>query len=196
MFNKMVSCDVVSWNAMIWGHVKSRQAQKALQLFHRMQHEDVQPNSITLVGVLNACVSIEALEEGKHAHEHIIESGWDLNGFVGSSLVDIYAKCGSMEDVWTMLTKMPSQNVVTWNAILGGCAMHGLGNEAFKHFEQMCEEDVKPNDTTFTCLLSARNCACLVDEGMHCYVSMTIVYMISAKLEHYTLFCENMTLWG
>ncbi len=48
--------------------------------------------------------------------------------------MDIYAKCGSMEDVWTMLTKMPSQNVVTWNAILGGCAMHGLGNEAFKHF--------------------------------------------------------------
>ncbi len=69
MFNKMVSCDVVSWNAMIWGHAKSRQAQKALQLFHRMQQEDVQPNSVTLVGVLNACVSIEALEEGKHAHE-------------------------------------------------------------------------------------------------------------------------------
>jgi pentatricopeptide repeat protein len=60
----------------------------------------------------------------------------------------------------------------------------------------MCEEGVKPNDTTFTCLLSACNHASWVDEGMHCYVSMTIVYMISAKLEHYTLFCENMTLWG
>jgi pentatricopeptide repeat protein len=49
----------------------------------------------------------------------------------------------------------------------------------------MCEEGVKPNDTTFTCLLSACNHASWVDEGMHCYVSMTIVYMISAKLEHY-----------
>jgi pentatricopeptide repeat protein len=57
-----------------------------------------------------------------------------------------------MEDVWTMFTKMPSQNVVTWNAILGGCTMHGLGNEALKHFEQMCEEGVQPNDTTFTCV--------------------------------------------
>jgi hypothetical protein len=40
-----------------------------------------------------------------------------------------------MEDAWTMFNKMPSQNVVTWNAILGGCAMHGLGKEARKHFE-------------------------------------------------------------
>jgi pentatricopeptide repeat protein len=47
---------------------------------------------------------------------------------------------------------MPSQNVVTWTAILGGCAMHGCGKEALKHFEWMCEEGVQPNDVTFTCL--------------------------------------------
>jgi pentatricopeptide repeat protein len=29
--------------------------------------------------------------------------------------------------------------VVTWNAILGGCAMHGHGREALKYFEQMCK---------------------------------------------------------
>jgi pentatricopeptide repeat protein len=58
-------------------------------------------------------VSIKVLEEGRHAHEHIIQSGWDSNVFVGSSLVDMYAKCGNMEDAWTMFTNMPSQNVVT-----------------------------------------------------------------------------------
>ncbi len=85
-----------------------------------------------------------------------------------------------------MFNQMPSRDVVSWNAILGGCDMHGHDNEALKHFEQMCEEGVQPDDITFVCLLSACSHAGLVDEGMRCYVSMTTVYMVSAKLEHYT----------
>jgi pentatricopeptide repeat protein len=91
-----------------------------------------------------------------------------------------------MEDAQRVFNKMPSHDVVSWNAILGGCAMHGHGNEALKHFEQMCEEGVQPDDITFVCLLSACSHADLVDEGMRCYASMTTVYMVSAKLEHYT----------
>jgi pentatricopeptide repeat protein len=55
--------------------------------------------------------------------------------FVGNSLVDIYAKCGSIEDAWGVFNKLPSGNVVTGNAILGGCAMQGHGKEVLKHFE-------------------------------------------------------------
>ncbi len=80
----------------------------------------------------------------------------------------MYAKCGNLEDAWRVCNKMPSQDMVTWNAILGGCAMHGHGKEALKHFEQMCEEGVQPDDSTFVCLLSACINAGLVDEGMGC----------------------------
>jgi hypothetical protein len=48
---------------------------------------------------LNACANMEAIEEGKRAHEQIIEIEWDLDAFVGRSLVDMYTKCGRMEDV-------------------------------------------------------------------------------------------------
>jgi pentatricopeptide repeat protein len=95
-------------------------------------------------GVLNACASMVALEEGRCAHEQIIQSGLESDVFVGSSLVDMYAKCGSMEDAWSVFNKMPSRNVVTWTAILGGCAMHGHDKEALKHFEWTCEEGVQP----------------------------------------------------
>ncbi len=54
-----------------------------------------------------------------------------------------------------MFNKMPSQDLITWNAILGGCAMHGHGKEALEHFERMCEESVQPDEVTFLCLLSA-----------------------------------------
>ncbi|KAH9530771.1 hypothetical protein CY35_19G002200 [Sphagnum magellanicum] len=186
VFNKMPSHDVVTWNSMILGHVKCGQGQKALELFQQMNKEGVKPDSVTFVGVLNACASIVALEEGRCVHQQIIESGWDSNVFVGNSLVDMYAKCGSMEDAQTVFNKMPSHDVISWNAILGGCAMHGHGNEALKLFEQMCEEGVKPDDITFVCLLSACSHAGLVDEGMSCYASMITVYMISPKSEHYS----------
>jgi len=65
-----------------------------------MQQEGVQPDSVTFVGVLNACASILVLEEGWCVHQEIVEFGWDSDVFVGNSLVDMYAKCGSIEDAW------------------------------------------------------------------------------------------------
>ncbi|CAM6061539.1 unnamed protein product [Sphagnum tenellum] len=197
VFSKMPSRDVVTWTTMISGHVTCGEGQKALELFRQMQQEGLQPDSFTFVAVLNACASIVAIEEGRSAHEQIIQGGWDSDVFiiqsgwdshvkVGNSLVDMYAKCGSMEDAWTVFNKMASRDVVSWSAILGGCAMHGHGKEALKHFERMCEEGVQPDDITFVCLLSACSYAGLVDEGMHCHASMSTVYRISAKLEHYT----------
>jgi pentatricopeptide repeat protein len=77
---------------------------------------------------------MEVIEESKHVHEQIIESGWDLDVFVGSSLVDMDVECGNMEDAWTMFSKMPSQNVVTWNG--------GQGKNALELFQQMQHDDV------------------------------------------------------
>ncbi len=168
------------------GHVQSGQGKKGLELFRQMQQEGVQPDSVTIVAVLNACASVVALEEGRSVHQQIVEHEWDSDIFVMNSLIDMYAKCGSMEDAWRVFSKMPSRDVVTWTVILGGCAMHGHGKEALKLFEWMCKEGVQPDDVTFVCLLSACSHAGLVDEGMHCFALMSTVYGISTKLEHYT----------
>jgi pentatricopeptide repeat protein len=151
-----------------------------------MQQQGVWPNFVTFVGVLKACASIIVLEEGRSVHQQIIANGLESDVFVGSSLVDMYAKCGGIEDAWRVFKKRPSRNVVTWNTILGGCAMHRHGREALKHFEWMCEEGVQLDDITFLCLLSACSHAGLVNEGMLLYASMIKDYMIPAKLEHYT----------
>ncbi len=63
-----------------------------------MQQEGVQPNSVTFVGLLNAQASVIALEEGRCVHQQITESGFKSDLFVGNSMLDMYAKCGSMED--------------------------------------------------------------------------------------------------
>ncbi len=134
VFNKMTSRDVVTWTTMILGHVQCRQGQKALELFRQMQQEGVQPNSITFVGVMNACASIEALEEGRCVHQQIIQSGFEMNVFVGNSLVDMYAKCGSIDDAWRVFHKMPSRDVVTWTTMILGHVKCGHGQKALELF--------------------------------------------------------------
>jgi pentatricopeptide repeat protein len=150
-----------------------------------MQQEGTISNKYTFIQVINACAGLGSLQDGRHVHEQIIQSGCQFNVFTVNSLVDMYAKCGSMEDAWRVFKQMPSCDGVSWSAMLGGCALHD-GKEALTHFEQMCEEDVLPNDITSICLLSACSHAGMVDEGMRCYTSMITVYIISAKLEHYT----------
>jgi pentatricopeptide repeat protein len=149
VFNKMPSRDVVTWNAMILGHVKCGQGQKALEVFQQMQQEGVQPDSVTFAGVLKACASVVAIEKGRCVHQQIIQSGLESDVFVGHSLVDMYAKCRSMEDSWRVFNKMPSQNVTTWTAIIFGHVKCGQAQEALELFWEMQQEGVQPNSVTF-----------------------------------------------
>jgi pentatricopeptide repeat protein len=89
-------------------HVKLGQGQKVLELFQQMQQEGVWPDSVTFVEVLNACASLVALKEGSSVHDQIIQSALESAVFVGNSLVNMYAKCGSIEDAWRVFNKMPS----------------------------------------------------------------------------------------
>ncbi len=80
-----------------------------------------------LCGGAEWCARVLALEEGRCAHDQIIEGGRESDIFVRSNLVEMYAKCGSMEDACRVFNKMLSWIVFTWNAILTGCTMHGHG---------------------------------------------------------------------
>jgi pentatricopeptide repeat protein len=185
VFNNMASHDVVSWTAMIVAHVNCGQAWKALELSQQMQNQGVQPDHVTFVGMLNACADVLALEEGRRIHESIIQCGCESDAFVGSSLIDMYTKCGSIEDAQRVFNRMVTPDVITWTAMLRGHAMHGHGREAIQHFEQMGQDGVEIDDVTFIALLSACNHAGLVDEGLHCFESMGSVYSIPATVKHY-----------
>jgi pentatricopeptide repeat protein len=75
------------------------------------------------VGLLNTGANVDALEVGRWAHEQIIQSGRDSGAIVDSSLVDMYANCGNFGDAWRFFNKMASQDLVTWNDMIGTCAI-------------------------------------------------------------------------
>jgi len=95
---------VVTWYALILGHVKCRQGWDALKIFQQMQHESVQPDSHTFVRLLNAYASIVLREEGRCAHKQIIQSGWDSDATVrNSSMVHMYRIMAGLEGILLFL---------------------------------------------------------------------------------------------
>jgi len=51
-------------------------------------------------------------------NECLVKYGCDSDVFVESSLVDMYAKCRSMEEAWKVFNKMSSRDVVSWTAMI------------------------------------------------------------------------------
>jgi len=169
VFEKMPSRNVVTWTTIILGHLQYQRWQRALELFEKMRQEGVQPDSVTFVGVLNACASILTLEEGRCVHQQTVEFGCDSDVFVGNSLVDMYAKCGSIEDAWRVFNKMPSRNVVPWNAMVLGHVKCGQGQKALELFQQMQQKGVRPNSVTFVGVLKACASLAVIEEGRCVY---------------------------
>ncbi|KAM1039824.1 hypothetical protein ACFX2I_029082 [Malus domestica] len=54
---------------------------------------------------------------------------------VGNAIIDMYAKCGCMEDACLCFKNMPLKNVVSWTALVAGHA--GLVQEGWRVFDTM-----------------------------------------------------------
>jgi pentatricopeptide repeat protein len=89
------------------------------------------------VGVLKACANVAVIEEDRCVHQQIIQSHLESDVFVGSSLVDMYPKCGSIEDAGNVFKKMSSRDVVSCTVMILGHMQCREGQKAFELFEQM-----------------------------------------------------------
>jgi len=125
LFDKMSKKNVISWNAMIAGYAQNGRAKEALRVFHQMLMSHSKPDSITMVGVLPACSHLGALQQGKSFHDYIIRSGFESDVSVATALIDMYAKCGSIQIARKLFDRMPKRDVVSWSAMISGYGMHG-----------------------------------------------------------------------
>jgi pentatricopeptide repeat protein len=161
LFHEIPERNVVSWTVMIAGCVQNGYNEEALEIFHEMQLAGVKPSLKTFASIFPACANLLALEQGMRIHEEIIRCGVQFDAFVESALIDMYAKCGSIEKARDVFDKMHQQNVVLWNAMIACYAQNGYGEEAMNLYKQMPRAGVKPNLKTFASALSA--CADLTD---------------------------------
>ena len=185
LFERSPVRDVVLWTAMINGYVQFNRFDDAVALFREMQIKRVSPDRFTLVALLTGCAQLGTLEQGKWIHGYIDENKIMIDAVVGTALIEMYAKCGFIEKSLEIFNGLKEKDTASWTSIICGLAMNGKTSKALELFAEMEQTGVKPDDITFIGVLSACSHGGLVEEGRKHFRSMTAVYQIEPKLEHY-----------
>ena len=176
----------VSWNAVISGFSLHRRTDEAQELFCRMVDQGFQPDCFTYATVLDICANLAISSLGKQIHAQIVKKQLDQDIFVSSTIVDMYSKCGLMQESLQMFQELKEKDVVSWNAMICGYSQHGLGEDALIIFAMMRAENVDPNHATFIAVLRACAHICSLEEGMSHFHSMSREFGLDPQLEHYS----------
>lgn len=177
-FDKLLEQDVVAWNSMIGLHAQQERATDgALKVYKQMKKQRMLPDHVTFLVLLEACAGQADLVEGRSAHAGILDAGFNGVVKVGNSLVSMYSKCGSFEDANIEFKKMCTHDVVSWNTIIAVYTQYGYAHEGIELYKQMVQLGFKPDDFTFSTIISAcafesdifdgaRVHAIIVDQGL------------------------------
>ncbi|PRQ44578.1 putative tetratricopeptide-like helical domain, DYW domain-containing protein [Rosa chinensis] len=165
VLDEMPLRNVVSWTAMISAYSKRGYASKATDLFLQMLRSDEGPNEFTFATVLTSCTGSWGYDLGRQIHSLIIKTKYESHIFVGSSLLDMYAKAGRMLEARRVFDSLPERDVVSCTAIISGYAQQGLDEEALELFRQLQREGMTANYVTYASVLTALSGLAALDLG-------------------------------
>ncbi|KAH7281710.1 hypothetical protein KP509_36G059800 [Ceratopteris richardii] len=185
VFDGLLCQDTVSWNSLIAGYVQHGEGEQAIDCYEQMQMKGMFPNSGTFILGLKACSSIGAMGKGQAIHVEIERKGLLQNDIlVGTAVIDMYAKHGSMLLAYEVFNCLPVRNVISWNTLLTGYTSLGECEHVIELFERMLEEGVNASWVTFVIVLNACSQMGLVKQGETYYKCMLKDYGVTPSLEH------------
>ncbi|KAG8663198.1 hypothetical protein MANES_01G186900v8 [Manihot esculenta] len=184
VFANMMERNVISWNALIAGYTQNGENEEALGLFCLLKREGVCPTHYTFGNLLMP------------AHTHVLKHGFQFQSiegsdvFIGNALIDMYMKCGSVDEGCRIFENMVERDYVSWNAMIVGYAQNGCGIEALELFRKMLACGEKPDHVTMIGALCACSHAGIVEEGRHFFSAMTEEYGVVPLKDHYTCLAD------
>ncbi|GMI67639.1 hypothetical protein like AT4G39530 [Hibiscus trionum] len=184
LFEEMNKKDIVVWNALFFGYTQQLENEEALKLFSQLQLSRQKPNEFTFAALMTASSNLASLQHGQQFHTQLIKHGLDSDPFVTNAIIDMYAKCGSLEDARKTFNTSAWRDIVCWNSMISTYAHHGEAEGALQMFERMLKEGMKPNYVTFVGLLSACVHAGFVELGLHYFETMP-TFGVEPGIEHY-----------
>ncbi|XP_039123320.1 pentatricopeptide repeat-containing protein At5g66520-like [Dioscorea cayenensis subsp. rotundata] len=119
-----------------------------------------------------------------------------LDRILGTALIDMYAKCGCIENALKVFDEMTERDVFAYTPMISGLSNHGHSEKVIELFDSMENEGVRPNEVTFICVLSASSQMGPVDRGRQIFDSMSRVYGIQPRVEHYRAFVDLLNRAG
>ncbi|KAI5075933.1 hypothetical protein GOP47_0010009 [Adiantum capillus-veneris] len=147
--------DNVSWGTIVTGYAECSLNVFALLLFGRMMKEGFKANEVVFLGVLRACASVGALKQGKLVHDTIVQAGLDTDKLISSTIVDMYSKCGSLQDTYNVFEGMAERDGVTWGIMSAACAHHGNWGLSRHYLEGMQQRSLELPRILCSSMLSA-----------------------------------------
>lgn len=184
-FNRLANRDLFAWTAIITGYAQAGDAERALKCFSKMRLEGLKPNEFTLASCLNGCSPVATLANGQLLHSMVVKTGHLLDMFVSTALVDMYAKCASIDDAEAVFKGSVLRDTASWNMMIGGYVKHGLGEKALEAFRMMLDEGYVPDEITFIVVLSACSYMGLIEEGKKHFRSINKIYGITPTVKHF-----------
>ncbi|KAK8521098.1 hypothetical protein V6N13_077219 [Hibiscus sabdariffa] len=187
--------NVYTWNGIIAGHVENDLHDKAMQLFSEMQTSNMRPDIYTIGIILPACSRSATIERGKQVHAHSIRCGYDADVYIGAALVDMYAKCGSIQHALLAYNRILDPNLVSHNAMLTAYAMHGHGEDGIALFRRIIANGCRPDHVTFLSALSSCVHVGSVETGRELF-DLIQQYDIKPTIKHYTCMIDLLSRVG
>ncbi|KAL8459427.1 hypothetical protein ACS0TY_036786 [Phlomoides rotata] len=137
IFDEMPERNEVTWSAMIARFSQSGNAEEAVKLFQQMVQQNIKPNISCYSSVISALATLQALHSGWSIHAHVLKIGMESSVFIGSSLCDLYCKCGNTKDGRLVFDSILEKNVVCWNSMVCGYSLNGQLAEATELFNRI-----------------------------------------------------------
>lgn len=177
----------VSFNSMIAGYIQNSRIKDALAVFSQMRNSGLKPDSFTVSGLLTSFANTGGLNEGKVLHGILITAikidSDDV--FIRTSLLDMYAKCGRMDNAVQVFDEMTKKDGTAWSAMISGLATNGKGELALEYFSAMRTSGISPNAGIYVGVLNACSHSGLLEEGRRNFKRMKYVDGIEPEIEHY-----------
>uniref|UniRef100_A0A7N0UKR3 Pentatricopeptide repeat-containing protein n=1 Tax=Kalanchoe fedtschenkoi TaxID=63787 RepID=A0A7N0UKR3_KALFE len=181
VFDGMKEKNSVSWSALLGGYCQNGDFKSVIDLSRVMDVVDL----YSFGTILRACAGLTALCQGKEVHCQYVRIGNQTDVIIESALVDLYAKCGRIEQARTIFGQMTAKNTITWNSMICGYAQNGRAEESLQMFNKMIEEGVQPNNISFVGVLFACCHTGLLEQGREHFWTMTAKYGIRPEVQHY-----------
>ncbi|KAG0480787.1 hypothetical protein HPP92_011645 [Vanilla planifolia] len=186
VFVQMPTRSNVSWGVMINAFFGHAEVLEGLRLFTVMLGSGFIPSNATLVSILCLCADHGELKIGRSLHGYITVNGLEINITLGTSLLDMYCKCGVIGMAMDVFAAMPVKNVASWNCLIRGMAINGHGAVAVRLYEEMKRDfNLRPDGLTFLNLLQACSHAGLIEKGVKYFTQMISEYGIVPSVKHY-----------
>lgn len=190
IFANLEKKSLVSWNVMITVYMKNSIPEKAVDLYLQMEKGGMEPDAITCASVLPACGDLSALLLGRRIHEYVERKKLCPNLVLENSLIDMYARCGCLEDAKRVFDRMKFRDVASWTSLISAYGMTGQGLNAVALFTEMQSSGLNPDAIAFVAILSACSHSGLLDEGKIYFKQMTDDYNITPRIEHFACFVD------